>query len=82
MKKNRMVFFLFAAFLLWFGIMSFAGMLSVSCVPMRGCNRRISAKKLVCAACAAKKQDMATILFISKRVVRALSAFTNPRMAK
>jgi len=30
MKKNRMVFFLFAAFLLWFGIMSFAGMLFVS----------------------------------------------------
>ena len=30
MKKNRMVFFLFAASLLWFGIMSFAGMLSIS----------------------------------------------------
>ena len=30
MKKNRMVFFLFAVFLLWFGIMPFAGMLSVS----------------------------------------------------
>ena len=30
MKKNRMVFFLFVAFLLRFGIMSFAGMLSVS----------------------------------------------------
>ena len=27
-----------------------------------------------------KKQDMATILFISKRAVRALSAFTNPRL--
>ena len=38
-----MCFFMFAAFLLWFGIMSFAGMLS--CVPMPGRNRRISAPK-------------------------------------